>query len=63
MNNENDNRIGMGLKLALAGVIVLVVLIVAAVVLLPMLQTVGGVLAMAFPVAPAVGQSEMLKSM
>lgn len=49
MERDNKNSISTGLKLALAGVILLVVVLVAGVVLLPMLQTVGGSFGYGFP--------------
>lgn len=49
MRNEDKNSVGMGLKIALAAVVLLVVLMVGGVVLLPMLQTVGGRFGYGFP--------------
>lgn len=49
MRNEDKNSVGMGLKIALAAVVLLVVLMVGGVVLLPMLQTVGGSFGYGFP--------------
>ncbi|SFN14959.1 hypothetical protein SAMN05428971_0257 [Candidatus Pantoea varia] len=49
MCNEDKNSVGTGWKIALVAVVLLVVFMVGGVVLLPMLQTVGGSFGYGFP--------------
>ena len=49
MDNRDKDSVGTGLKISLVAVVLLVVLMVGGVVLLPMLQTVGGSFGYGFP--------------